>query len=177
MSYDIIIKLLQNSLVPQRETTVLLCNLHFIKPLWFAYFSLSLSLSLSLSFLRNETTLWIFFKENKSTLKHEAIALLFGSYNPHFINLFLICSLLHFFFKAMRQYHDCLNITTWPLLPLFVKSRAMIHYVQNVKWRKITTHKTYLVLGSSPKFHIESLGGMFFGRNHTFGILMLNALC
>ena len=37
-------------------------------------------------------------------------------------------------------------------------------------------HKTYLVLGRSPKFHIESLGGMFFGRTHTFGILMLNAL-
>ena len=38
------------------------------------------------------------------------------------------------------------------------------------------THKTYLVLGSSPKFHIESLGGTFFGRTRTFGIFMLNAL-
>ena len=37
-------------------------------------------------------------------------------------------------------------------------------------------HKTYLVLGSSPKFHIESFDGTFFGRTRTFGILMLNAL-
>ena len=37
-------------------------------------------------------------------------------------------------------------------------------------------HKTYLVLGSSPKFHMESLGGTFFGRTRTFGILTLNAL-
>ena len=36
-------------------------------------------------------------------------------------------------------------------------------------------HKTYLVLGNSPKFHIESLGRMFVGGTHTFGILMLNA--
>ena len=41
---------------------------------------------------------------------------------------------------------------------------------------KITTHKTYLVLGSFPKFHIESLGGTFFGGTRTFGILMLNVL-
>ena len=38
------------------------------------------------------------------------------------------------------------------------------------------THKTYLVLGSSLKFHIESLNRTFFGGTHTFGILMLNAL-
>ena len=37
-------------------------------------------------------------------------------------------------------------------------------------------HKTYLVLGSSLKFHIKSLGGTFFGRNRNFGILMLNVL-
>ena len=37
-------------------------------------------------------------------------------------------------------------------------------------------HKTYLVLGSSPKFHIESLGGTFFGGTRTFGILILKAL-
>ena len=41
---------------------------------------------------------------------------------------------------------------------------------------KITTHKTYLVLGSSPKFHIEYLSGTFFERTRTFGMLMLNAL-
>ena len=37
-------------------------------------------------------------------------------------------------------------------------------------------HKTYLVLGSSPKFHIEFLGRTFVGGTRTFGILMLNAL-
>ena len=36
-------------------------------------------------------------------------------------------------------------------------------------------HKTYLVLGNSPKFHIKSLGRTFVGGTHTFGILMLNA--
>ena len=36
-------------------------------------------------------------------------------------------------------------------------------------------HKTYLVLGISPKFHIESLGRTFVGGTHTLGILMLNA--
>ena len=36
-------------------------------------------------------------------------------------------------------------------------------------------HKTYLALGSSPKFHIESLGRTFVGGTRTFGILMLNA--
>ena len=37
-------------------------------------------------------------------------------------------------------------------------------------------HKTYLVLGSFPKFHIESFGEAFFGGTRTFGILMLNVL-
>ena len=46
----------------------------------------------------------------------------------------------------------------------------------NCKAEKIITHKTYLVLGNSPKFHIESLDRTFVGGTHTFGILMLNAL-
>ena len=37
-------------------------------------------------------------------------------------------------------------------------------------------HKTYLVLGNSQKFHIESLSRTFVGGTGTFGILMLNAL-
>ena len=37
-------------------------------------------------------------------------------------------------------------------------------------------HKTYLALGSLPKFHIGSLGGKFFEGTCTFGILMPNAL-
>ena len=44
------------------------------------------------------------------------------------------------------------------------------------KMEKIMMHKTYLALGSSPKFHIESLGRTFVGGTRTFGILMLNAL-
>jgi len=38
----------------------------------------------------------------------------------------------------------------------------------NCKAEKIITHKTYLVLGNSPKFHIESLGRTFFWRNPHF---------
>ena len=41
---------------------------------------------------------------------------------------------------------------------------------------KIIMHKTYLALGSLPKFHIGSLGGKFFEGTCTFGILMPNAL-
>ena len=37
-------------------------------------------------------------------------------------------------------------------------------------------HKTYLALGSFPKFYIRSLGGTFFGGTRTFGVFMLNAL-
>ena len=37
-------------------------------------------------------------------------------------------------------------------------------------------HKTYLSLGSSPKFYIGPLDGKFFGETRTFGVLMSNAL-
>ena len=52
-----------------------------------------------------------FFKENKPAPKREAIALLCSSYNLHFINIFYFFT-SPFFFKAMRQYYDCLNNTT-----------------------------------------------------------------
>ena len=70
---------------------------------------------------RNETILWFFFLKkinqppNVRQLHYYVTHTIFISS----IFFFFFCSLPHFFFKIMRQYHDCLNITTWPLLPPF----------------------------------------------------------
>ena len=58
-----------------------------------------------------------------------------------------------------------------PFTPIFFKEQGNNPLCSQYKMEKII-----LCWGSSPKLHIESLGGMFFGRTRTFGILMLNAL-
>ena len=80
-----------------------------------------------------------FLKENTLAPKCGEIALLCSLYNLHFIKLFLFFLFAHFsiFFysnETMLWLFKYYYMT--PLTFFFSKSKAMIHYVQNVKWRK-----------------------------------------
>ena len=57
----------------------------------------------------------------------------------------------------------------------FAGIMELLYFAKPVGGAKELVHFVNLVLGNSPKFHIESLGRTFIGGTHTFGILMLNA--
>ena len=85
----------------------------------------------------------------------------------------------HFSIFSLKQWDNIMIVEILlhdPFYPFFFKEWDNDPLCSKCKTEKIISHKTYLVLGSSPKFHIESLGGTFFRGTRTFRILMVNAL-